>query len=341
MNNSYSSRQPLLGQLPGSLHFLAIGMALLLLFVSGCNRKASAPRNAAFQKLIQSHPLFSNPPAHSFRAVLIQKASPEFHVLTWGSVSGNSWSFRVSNLLNRPNIFPATTPVDYEALSNKMNEYIDVEQSDRINAGNGNYSFSVKKTDSSEDYLLTGLDETPYEVVTPSCVPFASMYDNCYLKNIEQHHEIEEVFPAKAEAFQGSTAVRMNHRTEDISKIVYIDEQRGCCIGERIFSPSTQLNSQIVYRYDNSGSELRLRASEVYFPDSNGKLELSRIHYFLSWSLDDSLDLKTCYLKHYGLPEPAKSSTRSSWLPTLGCIALVVLVLLSFTVVNRNRAHDE
>lgn len=341
MSNSKTLYRETAGQMLSLRSISAIGMALLLVPLVGCGSGSGIARNAQYQKLIQSHSSLSKSPAHSFRTVFIQKASPDFHIITWGDVSGDSWLFRVANLSSRPDIFPTTTPVDYEAIADTMAQYLDFEQAEWVASGNGDYSFSVKETDSDSDFLLIGLEEDPNEVVTPSCMPFGSMYDHCYLKNIEAQYEIEEIAASTDAAFPNSTAVRMNHRTKNFSKTLYFDEQQGRRIGERVFDPPSELQSQVILRYSDNERDSRLQAIEVYFPSSNGKLELARIHYFLSWELGERLEKNRCYLSYYGLPEPTVSSSNRRWSYfSIGCLAFVSLFILVAITRKRRNARN-
>ncbi len=305
----------------------------------GCGRNEKGTPSLQFEKFVGSHQHLSHPPQYSFKSVYMQKPAPNNHTVTWGKIDGYFRFFNVTNLKNQPNIFPKSIRVDYETLAKSLESYVDVEKEDWIAVGNSTYGFSVRPNNAEKNHTLLGFHETPIEVVTPSSIPFASLYDNCFYKNIELFYTIEEVTQANSDIFPNSIAVKMKHKTKNYSKILYFDTEEGVSTGEQSIE-SSSVSSQMIFRYDKTGERWRFLASEVYFPDSQGELELTRVHYFLEWKLDDSLDTKTCFLSHYGLPEPPSNSKPNRIWIYLSIGSGALLVVIAFIVLKRKQFNS-
>ncbi len=311
------------------MYCLLFCMSFLLVFCVGCESEQRGAPSQKFKTFLGKHAFFSNPPSHSFRAVYLQKHIPNSLTVTWGKVDGVYRSFKVALLKDQPDCFPKTNDVDYDALAEKFSPYKMLEEFDWINGGNASYGFGVKEEPGGAGYLLNGAEKMPNAIVNDSCIPFSSIYDNCLMKDIEQHYAIEEVSSTNNKTYPNAVTVRTKHKTKSFTKIFYFDAKHGVCIGEQTMDPSsTKIDSQMIYRYDKTDSEWRLRGTEAYFPDENDDLQLSRIDFFLEWKLDDSLDTKTCYLRHYDYPEPVFETKQNRlWLYlTIGSVALLAVI---------------
>lgn len=315
-------------------------MAVLLAFPSGCSPRGDSQTTEPshqFQEFLSSHTVLSDPPGIAFRVVYMQKQTPSQIMLTWGKVKGFNRIFSTAVLNDEPNFFPTSSRIDDESMMDSLSEYLEIEKLDWINGGNESYGFGVAPND--QGFLLNGATEMPRAVVSSSCVPFASVFDSCLISELENKYTVESFGDSKSKTFPNSIAVKVKHRTKEISKTLYFDPEFGFCTGTT-FWESDQVESQFINRYRRTDSSWQLVGTEAYFRNSEGDMELERYECFLEWQRDESLLTKKCFLTHYDLPEPIfMKRPNRRWLYL--SLAGIVISTLAIWIVVRSRRQSQ
>lgn len=319
-------------------HF-ALNVPILVAFCilanfAGCGAPKSS-ESIAFRKFVGSHPMLHSPPSHSFRFISLNQAQPEKVSLCWGACDGFRGVIKVANGIGRQSFDGNPPPCDFRLVATELGKLIEWKEFDWINGRNEQYGFGVRPD--NKGFTFNGVQQSTKKVVTPSSLPFALVGVKCFIKDVEDEFDITEFSPSESQIFPDSMALKLKHQTNNYSTTVYLNRDRGHCVGNEGFDTDGKMISRAINHYRTDDHGVVPLAQEVFFPDKSGELKHSRSTVFLVWELSDELSNEQCFVSYYGFPEPEFARIRSrTWLAWLAaCFAIISIGFIVYRKVNQ------